>query len=174
MISVTKNKDEIIVREIPFAQWINAVIVGAVLFLVVFFMLSSTTGFFNLAWSLGVFVAVAGFFLYLLDNPSITTKINKQGETVSIRKQSLIRYTFNVYSFKEISDLIYVIELQAGLEKRYQLLLPLKNGQEIELSTSIGMNKGEYFDTADLMNKYIFNISKQIPAKVAALKLLDD
>jgi hypothetical protein len=175
MISVTKNKDEIIVREIPVAQWINAVIVGAVLFLVVFFMLSSTTSFFNLAWSLGAFVAVAGFFLYLLDNPSITTKINKQGETVSVRKQSLIKYTFNVYSFKEIADLIYVYELGA-MPKIYQILLPLNNGREIEISTQIKMNAREYFEAADLMNSYIFDTSKQISAKAAAwdLKKTDD
>jgi len=173
MLQITKSKDEIVIRETPVAQWINSVIIAAILFLLVFFVLSFVADFSGLAWSLGIIVSVAGFLLYLLDNPSITIKINKPGKTVSVRKQSLLRYKFDVYSFNEIADLIYVNEIGA-MPKTYQIILPLKKAQKIEISTQIRINEAEYFEAANLMNEYIFNVSKQIPAKVAALKLLDD
>src|SRR6476620_3095329 len=110
MLQITKNEDEIIIRELPVAQWLNSVIVGGVLFFLVFAALSSVSDLPGLAWSLGIVVPVAGVLLYLLNNPSITIKINKPGKTVSVRKQSLIRYKFDVYSFNEIADLIYVDE----------------------------------------------------------------
>jgi len=172
MLQITKNEDEIVIREIPVAQWICSVIVAAVLFLLVFIVLSSVTGFSGIAWSLGIIVAVAGFLLYLLDNPTITIKINKPGKTVSVRKQSLLRYKFDVYSFNEITDLIFVDEQKASpYGTSYQIVMSLKKGRKIRLSGSMMMNEAEYFDAADLMNEYIFNKSKQLSAKAMAWKL---
>jgi hypothetical protein len=48
----------------------------------------------------------------------------------------------------------------------YQITMPLKNGEKIELSTSSTYNKEDYFKAAGLMNPYIFDSSKQIPFKL--------
>jgi len=170
MLQISKSKDEIVIRELPVAQWFNSVIVGAVILLLFFTALSSVPDLTGLAWSLGIIVPVVGVLFYLLSNPSITIKINKPGKTVSVRKQSLLGYKFDVYSFNEIADLIYVDEFGA-LPKTYQIILPLKKAQKIELSAQIEMNKTEYFEAADLMNQYIFNTPKQLSAKAMAWKL---
>lgn len=177
MIDITKNKDEIVVREISVRQWLNSFIIAAILFVAAFFGIVTLTDSSTLAWILGTTISVTGLLLYLLDNPSTTIKINKKGETVSVRKQSPLRYTFNIYSFNEIADLIYVNEHKdSGLQTNYQIVMPLKNGQKIELSGSMRMNATEYFDAADSMNFYVFDVSKQISAKATAwsLKKIDD
>ncbi|HEX2641312.1 MAG TPA: hypothetical protein VHL50_12090, partial [Pyrinomonadaceae bacterium] len=83
------------------------------------------------------------------------------GQTVSVRKRSLIKYSFNVYSFNEIADLIYVETRVRGRGgKVYQLIMPLKSGEKIELSADDGSKKGQYYDAAVLLNAYIFDTSK--------------
>ncbi|HEY0459327.1 MAG TPA: hypothetical protein VGC97_09345 [Pyrinomonadaceae bacterium] len=167
MLRITESKDEIIVREVPIIHWTASVTILVVLSLIGYFSFLYKRDIFDLIWTLGIFFSAGAFLFYIFAVPATTTKINKPGKTVSIRKQSLIKYSFDVYSFSEISDLIYVKETKDSRGNiSYQLMLPLKDGQKIEISTSISLKEGKYFDAADLMNKYIFDTSKQIPFKL--------
>ena len=167
MLRVKQNEDEIIIRELPVLKWLNALIATVAVFIFTIIAVSSVTGMSNLFWVFCVLVPLVAFLLYLLTYPTVTTKINLPGQTVSIRKKSLLGYSFDIYSFSEINDRIYV-DVQNGIhgEKIYQLKMPLKNGQEIELSLNDGSKKSQYFDAAHLMNPYIFGFSKQLPFKL--------
>jgi hypothetical protein len=172
MLQITKNKDEIVVREISVAQWLYSLIIAVILFFSVFIGLEKLTHSLTLAGILGTSVSFTGILLYLMANPSTTIKINKQGQTISIRKRSPIKSIFKIYSFNEISDLIYVGEFKdSGFQTNYQIIMPLKNGQNLELSNPMRMNSAEYIDAADSINSYIFGSSKQISAKIIAWNL---
>lgn len=164
MLRITGNKDEITIREISVVHWIYSILVGAVLFSVVLLGLSALTQLFGLALSIAALISIAGFLLYFSAVPATTTKINKPGKTISVRKQNFLRYDFKVYSFNDVADLIYVDKTKfLPGETIYQIMLPLNDGVKIELSAQIRMNELEYFETADLMNKYIFDSPKQLP-----------
>jgi hypothetical protein len=167
MLRVRQNKEEIIIRELPIIRWISFLGLAVVLFLPVFVFFPSHKDSFDLFWSIGMSIGVIVCLIFALTNPITTTKINKPGQTVSVRKQSLIKYKFDVYSFNEIADLIYVNVKEGGRGgTTYQLLMPLENGKKIEISTTDGSKSSQYFDAAYLMNPYIFDTSKQIPFKL--------
>jgi hypothetical protein len=170
MLQITRESDEIIVHEVPVAQWFYSIVAGLVLGGVFFVGISFLTKIPVLAICVGTLVFAGAALLYHRDNPSTTVKINKQGKIVSVRKKSLVGYKFEIYNFEELADLIYVDEIQV-LPKRYQIILPLKNGKKIELSSQVKINEREYFDAADSLNSYIFGSSKQISAKAAAWNL---
>lgn len=163
MLRITKNKDEIIVREIPVAYWIDSILVGAILFFCSFLVLLSMRQLSNWPLSLAGIISFAVFLLYLSKGPATTTKINKQGKIISVRKQNFIKYNFKVYSFNEVADLIYINKISDFPNTNYQIILPLNRGVEIKLSTQIRTNELEYFDAVNLMNKYIFDSPKQLP-----------
>ncbi len=115
MLQITENKDEVIVREIPVVQWIQSFIMINIFLLIGFFWVLTAAGFVsNAVWSFGFIVPIGAFILAMLLNPSITTKIDRPGKIISVKKQSLIKYSFNVYSFNEIEDLIYVDQTDAS------------------------------------------------------------
>jgi hypothetical protein len=123
-------------------------------------------------WYHGLAAGAGVFLLLTTVSPAVTIKINKPGKTVSVRKQSLLKYDFAVYSFGEIAGAIYVDARQnnrAGTV--YQLVMNLENGRKAELSAVDGSKKSQYFDAAHLMNPYIFDTSQQIPFR---LTVLDD
>jgi hypothetical protein len=165
MLRITGDSEEVIIREMPVLQRVNAVVVAASLFFIALFLIASGADLSILAWSLFLFAPIAGFLFYLLNKPSITIKINRPGRTVSVRKRSLLKYDFKVYSFNEIEDSVYVNKLSSGFRTHYQIFLPLKNAAPIEISSRIRMHQAEYSEAADLMNKFIFDASKQIPFK---------
>ena len=171
MLRVAQNKDEIIIRELPVANWIG--FSGFTIFLFVLFLISLSLNkdISDQLWLTFIGVGALIFLSFSLLNQIMTIKINKPGQTVSVRKQSLLTYSFKVYSFNEIDNPIYV-EAKAGGRggKIYQLIMPLKTGEKIELSTSEGSKKSQYFDAAHLMNPYIFDdSSKQIAAASEAV-----
>jgi hypothetical protein len=165
MLRVKQNEDEIVVREFPVLKWINALVAAVTVFFIVLIAISSAAGG-GLFWFFCLLAPLVAFVLYLLTYPTTTTKVNNRGRIVSIRKQSLLGYSFDVYSFNEINDPIYV-DVRNGSHgvKVYRLKMPLKDGREIELSTVDGSRESQYFDAAHLMNPYIFETSKQIPSK---------
>lgn len=163
MLQITKNNDEIIVREIPVAYWIDSIIFGALLFFSGFLVLLSMRQLAGLPLSLAGIISFAGFLLYLSKGLATTTKINKQDKMVSVRKQNFVKYNFNVYSFNEFADLIYVNKISNFPNTNYQIILPLNKGGKIKLSTQIRTNQREYFNAVRLMNKYIFDSPKQLP-----------
>lgn len=165
MLRITGDSEEVIIREMPVLQWFNAFIVAAIVFLFTLALIASGADFSMFAVSLGVFVPIVAFLVYLLTFASVTVKINKPGQTVAVRKRSLFRYDFKVYSFSEIADSIYVNQLSNGFNTKYQMILPLKNAPSIELSSPVRMSRAEYFEATDLMNKFIFDASKQLPLK---------
>ncbi len=170
MLRLTENKDEIIVHEIPLFEWIRAGITGSVFIFIVCAALVSKAHLSDLMWIIWVLAPLGAFLLLSLTTPATTVKINKPGKTVSIRRQSLFKYSFDVYSFNEIADFIYIDTKLSGPEGResmtYQLILPLKSGENIELSTPAGSKDNEYLNAIDLMNPYIFDTSNQIPFKL--------
>ena len=168
MLRITGDSEEVIIREMPVLQRVNAFVVAASLFFIALFLIASGADLSILAWSLLLFAPIAGFLFYLLSKPSITVKINRPGQTVSVRRRSLLKYDFKVYSFNEIADSVYVNQPRDAFKSDHRILLPLKNAPPIELSSTIRMNEAEYYEAANLMNKYIFDAAKQIPFKSKA------
>ena len=170
MLRIRQSEDEIIIREIPFLKWINALITAIVVFFIALIAVSSVKGIASIFWLLCLIAPLVGFLLYLFTYQTVTTKINLRGQTVSVRKKSLIKYEFSVYSFSEIAGLIYVeLKNESSGRNIHQLIMPLKDGEKIELSTADGSKKSQYFDAAHLMNPYIFDTSKQIPFDLTIL-----
>lgn len=163
MLRVRQNNDEIIIRELPVLQWINAAAAAAAVFFIALITVSVGTGIGDLFRWLFLIAPLVGFVLYLLTYPTIITKINTRGQTVSVKKQSLLSYSFDVYSFNEIDSPIYVDVRRGDYgEKLYRLKMRLKNGHEVDLSGTSGSRKSQYFDAVHLLNPYIFDDSKQI------------
>ncbi|HQU83364.1 MAG TPA: hypothetical protein PKY59_09580 [Pyrinomonadaceae bacterium] len=163
-MKVTESTDEIILQETPYLQWIISLVIAAFSFLFVYRSLSEMTDYFNLAWTLAIAVSGSIFFISLLFNPAITTKINKQKKLISIRKQSLVKYSFKVYNFDEVADLIYVHdESDTRGNKSYQMMLPLKDGSKIEISSVISSKESQYYNTAQKINSYVFDSPDQTP-----------
>jgi hypothetical protein len=171
MLRITGNNEQLMIRELPIVQWGFAFFVSIALILGIYFMFSlEDLSFSWIAPSLTMSIAAGILLFNLFTNPSTTIRINRPGKTISIRKQSLINYTFNVYSFDEIAGLISVDEIaSAEWQKSYQLNLRLKSGGNVKLSTSSDYQKGQFFEAADFMNSYIFDTSKQISAKPGVL-----
>lgn len=170
MLQITRESDEIIVHEIPVEQWFYAVIVGIIFGAMCFAGLFYLTKIIVLALPVGALVFATAALLYQYDNPSTTVKVNKQGRTISIRKKSLVGYQFKIYNFEDVADLIYVDEIGTW-ENEHRIILPLKNGEKIELSSQSRISKHEYSDAADSLNSYIFESSKPLSAKAQAWKL---
>lgn len=169
MLKITENKDEIIVREFPFMRWLSALSAAVFFFLPVIFVLSLDKEFSRGQWFwLCFLLALFCFFLFLaLAIPLTTIKLNNSKQTISVRRRSLVKYSFNVYFFNEAADLIYINEtVGTFVKKKYQLLLPLKDGRIIELSQSVIFDEGQYFNAADLLNNSVFNVQAQIPLKL--------
>jgi hypothetical protein len=170
MLRVAQNKDEIAIREIPVARWLGFAALALLISIPVLIALSSSGDLSEKFWLVGLGGGALSCLLLALLNPVTTTKINKPGQTVAVRKQSLLTYSFKVYSFNEIADLIYVEAQDGGRGgKVYQLIMPLKTGEKIELSTTEGSKRSQYFDAAMLLNPYIFDDPKEIPFKLTVL-----
>lgn len=170
MIRVTQNKDEIIVHEIPFVQWLSSVGVGFMFGGIFFTGIFLLTKIFAFAFGVGALVFAVAALLYHWDNPSTTVKVSNPSKIVSVRKKSLVGYKFDIYNFNEIAGLIYVEEIEA-LPKEYRIVLPLQKNKKLIISSQVRINEGEYFETADLLNSYIFGASTQISAKTTAWKI---
>ncbi len=167
-----KEKDGIvIVREIPIIQ--RNISFGLFIILSFFIYIGFTSSanenlFNNFFCIIGMFVAALGSLLFLITNIATTVKIDKYGEILSVREQSVIKYSFKVYSFSEVAKPIFVDETKDFRgNKTYQIIISLKDGQKMALSTSIGINEGQLFGATELMNSYIFETPKQIPVKIS-------
>lgn len=164
MLQIVENTDEMIMREVPYAHWLGSFFISATSLFFLYYSLSTATDSFNLAWIIAISVSGVIFFFSLITNPAITIKINKQKRTISIRKQSLLKYSFNIYDFDEVADLIYIDEKnEARDNKSHRIILPLNDGSKIELSAPIGAKQSQYFNAAQLMNSYIFDSPNKIP-----------
>lgn len=170
MIKIKENPEEVTIEEIPFSQWIGF------FFLFLFFLFYLIFGFttfvgiditlnmklFLSFWSL----ALSGVLVFVFC-PSIKIKINKQKKSIIIYKKSLIKNDSSIYFFNQIGELIFVNAKQGSRGgMSYQLILPLKNGEKIEISSSIGSKESQYYKTADLINEYIFDDPNQVSYKL--------
>lgn len=159
MLRVTENNDEIIIREMPVAKWSSSLLAAIFLFIAVFGMSSGTFSS-NMTWILATSAFIGAICWFQTFNTLTTIKINTPGKIVSVRKQSLLKYSFNVYSFDEIADFVY---LETSDVTAYQLVMPTKDGLKIKLSSAGGSNDGEYFKAVDSINKHIFGATPRIP-----------
>ena len=105
----------------------------------------------------------------MLSFPATTTRIDRKGKTISVRKQSLLKYSFDVYSFRELSDLIFVSEFYSLGNKSFQLILLLSGDRKIELSISANIYKEPLENLANEMNIYIADSSNQLTSRPAAV-----
>jgi hypothetical protein len=170
MLRVRQNEEEIIIRTVPVKEWIIGSILGFILVSVISLWLYYGAVSSGSVWLVFFSVFLGGYLIIFLINKATTIKINKPGKTISIRKQNFIKYSFEIYSFDEIADFIYIDSKLGGRKGNetvsYQTFLPLKDGNRLELSISSGFNDNEYFEIVDKMNSYIFDTSKQIPFKL--------
>lgn len=170
MLRVRQNKEEITICTVPVKEWIISSILGFILISVISLWLYYGAISSGLVW-LGFFsVFLGGYLIIFLINEATTIKINKHSKTISIRKQNFIKYSFEIYSFDEIADFIYIDSKSGGRKGNetvsFQTFLPLKDGNRLKLSISSGLNDNEYFEIVDKMNSYIFDTSEQIPFKL--------
>ena len=170
MLRVAQDKEEIIIRELPIGSWIGAAAIIVVLSVLVgylYFSEATVSQIWLVVFCGGAFISI---FQALL-SPLTTIRINKPGQTVAVRKQSLFTYSFKVYSFSEIADVISVETVDGGRgTKLYQLVMPLKNGERIELSTPDGSKRSQYYDAVSLISPYMFESPPQIPFKLTILE----
>jgi len=168
MVRITDNADEITVQSIPVKDWIIAGSFTFVFVSVISLWLLYGANSSGLVWLFYLAVILAGF-VFVFMNEATTIRINKTGKTVSVRKHTFYKYSFEVFSFDEIEPIFIESTLSGrqGDEKAgYQTILPLKNGDHIKLSIRDGLKDYEYFDLIDKMNSYISDTSKQIPFKL--------
>ena len=171
MLRAAQNKDEITIREIPVARWFGYSALAIFLSIPLFITISRQENYSELFWLIGLGGGALICLVLALTNPITTTRINQPGQTVSVRKQSLLTYSFAVYSFNEIAEQIYVEAQEGGRGGTvYQLIMPLKDGRKIELSTVEGSKRSRYYDAASLLNPYIFDDSKLIPFKLTIIE----
>ena len=165
MLRVTEKQDEIIIRELPVWKWSIAGIEALFLVFITTAWFISNEGRSFSFWIIP-FLFFFGTSLYSLlqMNPATTIRINKPGKTISVRKRSLLKYSFDVYSFGDIAYFIYIDEAP---HDRFRMVMPLKDGRKIELA-NFGISKNrKYTETADLMNPYIFDVPKHIPFRLS-------
>jgi hypothetical protein len=169
VLKIEESKDEIIIRETPALEWIGGFVTAVILFWIVYSAVSASIDYHGFALGLAILISVAFLTFSLLMNPAVITKINKPGQTVSIRKQSPLKYSFDIYSFSEIAGEVYINTNQPGNNQvtLFQIIMPMENGRKIELLSSSKYKDNQYIEAADLINRYIFDTSKQIPFKLA-------
>jgi hypothetical protein len=176
MLRLEEKQDEIIIRDVPVGRWIwsLAATVLIALFLYISFLRV------DLRWQRALFIAALGLlaFYICLITPVTTTKINRETKLVSVRKQSLLGYSFKLYSFDEIAEIYVAVDDVKGFIT-HQIMMPLKNKEKIELSiakpylelstaptpTAKDPKGNSYFSMAKLLNQYVLDSSKQIPSK---------
>ena len=171
MFQIKEYKGVVIVREIPIIQ--RSISFGLFIILSFFIYIGFTSSanenlFNNIFCIIAMFAGALGSLLFLINNVATTVKIDKYGKILSIRQQSVIKYSFKVYSFSEVAEPIFVDEMiDFRGNKTYQITISLTDGQKMTLSTSIGINEGQLFSATELMNSYIFEKPKQIPVKIS-------
>jgi len=168
MLRITENKDEIIVRDIPVVRWSASFIALFALFLMVF-LGSSFDSFYEIARGLLWTLSFTMYIFSMFSNPATTTKIDKKNRLVSVRKRSLFTYSFDVYTFDELRDLIFVDTAGFNNFRKLRLMLPLKSEQNIELSASVRFYKKPLRNVAKLLNGYLTDSSGKIASKPAVL-----
>ena len=169
MLRITGNKDEIIVREINADELIGASFVLLLLSFIVYSALSAGKSFSNSFWFFFIVSPFFIFFLYkTLTLTIVTTKINRVNKIISVRKQTLFKYKFDVYTFNEIEVPIYLNFAEGKIigNTRFQQTIPLKDGRQISISSSGGSKEIQYFETVDLINEFIFDSHELTPLRL--------
>ncbi|MBS1795670.1 MAG: hypothetical protein JSS81_17580 [Acidobacteria bacterium] len=152
MIRVVETKDAIVLSGGRFPKWPGAFLAGAgfgafVTFWCVIFLRS-----FVWVWTIFPPVFFLFFLIYLWLNPTIDVRIDKAARTISVRRRSLLKYDFEVYSFSELDGPVYVREIDMEWQKNpHRLMMKLKDGRRIALSEK-GRQADRYYEAAQRVN----------------------
>lgn len=156
MLQIEKEHKQLVIREIPLRNW------G----LGVFFLL---IGLFILFWSFfekrPISVAIGslrslpfalGFIYFFTKFPLVTIRIDKNTESVPVRKKGLFKTETSINFFREINGPIFVKEIKAFmLPETNQLILPLKTGEQVPLTSALEADEVKYAGVADEISRYI-------------------
>ena len=161
MVKVIRNDGEIVIRDIPFMQWIAflvmIIVAGFTVFMLGGFFLSdssSTTVLFGVL----ILLAAFGWTAYeFLTTATTTTTINRQKETLTVQKKGLLKNDFQSYRFDEIESGGLTINKTYSEGEYTSIELPLKNGEKIELTSARSTFKFKNRDIVEEANRYLAN-----------------
>lgn len=163
MFRIEENGEELFIKEFPVWNWLIYFVIFSIL-VNFFYLFVSEFIDINISSIIEVFfITVFTCLLVYIYFPITKIHINKQKQTLAVSKENLLKNEYKIYSFKEIEDVIFVEEIKLGFKTGFQLVLPLKNGEKLKLSSQNGIRDNDYVETAKLLNKFIFNQQKQIP-----------
>lgn len=163
MLRITENNEVLTFREISDIRLDGIFGYSIVIFFLIFYLLSTSITF----TIVGVIICSTILLIGAFIQSSTTTYINKRDRYISIKKRSILNNTTEIFSFDEITDLIYIDESKdLHGNTNYKMILPFKSGQKVEFFSSVSLKTGQYFKTADLINNYIFDSPDQIPFRL--------
>ena len=98
---------------------------------------------------------------------AIVVKINPAKGLVSIRRSSLFKYKFDVYTFDELAGELYIEEVVVAVDAEtdrtyHKLFLPLKAEDDVEI-VSETMLDTQIHDIARRMNEAIASVTPKLP-----------
>lgn len=162
MLQFSKKDDEIILRDIPVGEFVP---IGLIIAFTIFLFLFGRD---NSSLILPLFIGDLALLIIGIYKTSFieikTVKINERKRIVSVNNRSLVKNISYVYRFGEIDESICVETLlDAGGKLGHKLILPLENGERIELTRSASSNKDKYIEAAKIMNQIISGDSKKLP-----------
>lgn len=143
-----------IIRDLPLDKWFIAII-----FIVfsIFIILSNQFQENNLlAFGLGFLILVThslALFFLTIAFPLITIRIHKSDETITVRKWSLVKVETASWLFKEVNGLIFVEGNEKNSPDGWHLILRLKGGEKIRVSTE-GLRESR-IEAAGRINEYL-------------------
>ncbi|MBS1795669.1 MAG: hypothetical protein JSS81_17575 [Acidobacteria bacterium] len=155
MLKTTETDDEIIIREdfiIGYSGlWLN-IVWGVV------WLYSGGWTFFNPSFAalLWASLMLILFVWSWSKHQTITVRIEKKRQTISVSRRSLLKYDFEVYSFGQLEGPLFV-ETSKSVN---QLMMSLKDGRRIELSARNGWWKKRFAAAEEAANHAIFNTPK--------------
>ena len=160
MVKVIRNDGEIIIRDVPFIQWIalSALIIisGFTVFMLGGFYLSNSRSIdTTILFGVLILLASLGWTVYeFLRTATTTTTINRQKKTLTVEKKGLLKNDFQSYRFDEIESGGLAIKETYNRGKYTGIELPLKSGERIELTTPRATFRFKNHDIVEETNEY--------------------
>lgn len=164
MVKVIRNDGEIVIRDIPFMQWIAlsvfVIFTGFTIYLLGGFYFSKAD---SSTFSVAMLILVPSLIWTVysfLTTATTTAVINRQKQTITIQKKGLLKNDLQSYRFDEIADGGLTVRETYNEGKYTSIELPLKNGEKIDLTSPRSTFKFKNHDIVDQANEYLTDGSR--------------
>lgn len=163
MVKIIRNDGEIVIRDIPFMQWIAFLVMltvsGFIVFMLGGFYLSDSSSTTVLFGAL-ILLATFGWTAYgFLTTATTMTTINRKNKTLTVQKKGLLKNDFQSYRFDEIESGGLTIRKTYNEGDYTSIELPLKNGEKIDLTSARSTFKFKNRDIVEEANQYLADVA---------------